>query len=43
MGDAILQKEVTVNFLTKTSKPNEGEAPQYYVENGHPGIVSKAV
>ena len=43
MGDAILQKQVTVNFLTKTSKPNEGEAPQYYVENGHPGIVSKAV
>lgn len=43
MGDAILQKQVTVDFLTKTSKPNEGEAPQYYVENGHPGIVSKAV
>lgn len=43
MGDAILQKQVTVDFLTKTSKPNEGEAPQYYVENGHPGVVSKAV
>lgn len=43
MGDAILQKQVTVDFLTKTSKPNEGEAPQYYVENGHPGVISKAV
>lgn len=43
MGNAILQKQVTVDFLTKTSKPNEGEAPQYYVENGHPNIVSKAV
>ena len=43
MGDAILQKEITVDFLTKTRKPNEGEAPQYYVENGHPGIVSKSV
>lgn len=43
MGDAILQKQVTVDFLTKTSKPNEGEAPQYYVENGHPGIVSKSL
>ena len=28
MGDAILQKEITVDFLTKTRKPNEGEAPQ---------------
>ena len=43
MGDAILQKEITVDFLTKTRKLNEGEAPQYYVENGHPCIVSKSV
>lgn len=43
MGDAVLQKEITVDFLTKTRKPNEGEAPQYYVENGHPCIVSKSV
>lgn len=43
MGDAILQKEIIVDFLTKARKPNEGEAPQYYVENGHPGIVSKSV
>lgn len=43
MGDAVLQKEITVDFLTKTRKPNEGEAPQYYVENGHPGIVIKSV
>ncbi len=43
MGDAILQKQVTVDFLTKTTKINEGEAPQYYVENGHPAIVSRLV
>ncbi len=43
MGDAVLQKNVTVDFLTKTRKVNEGEAPQYYVENGHPGIISKTV
>ncbi len=43
MGDAILQKQVTTDFLTKTTKINEGEAPQYYVENGHPAIVSKSV
>lgn len=43
MGDAVLQKEITADFLTKAKKPNEGEAPQYYVENWHPGIVSKPV
>ncbi len=43
MGDAILQKQITMDFLTKTTKINEGEAPQYYVENGHPGIVSRPV
>lgn len=42
-GDARLQKKVTTDFLTKSTKKNEGEAPQYYVENGHPAIVSKAV
>lgn len=41
MGDARLQKTVTTDFLTKTQKKNEGEAPQYYVENGHPAIISK--
>ncbi len=41
MGDAILQRTYTVDFLTKKVKINEGEVPQYYVENGHPAIVSK--
>lgn len=31
-GDALLQKRFTVNFLTKETKANEGEVPQYYVE-----------
>jgi len=39
-GDAILQKEYTVDFLTKKKKINEGEVPQYYVENSHPAIIS---
>jgi len=39
-GNAILQKRYTVDFLTKKQKVNEGEVPQYYVENSHPGIVS---
>lgn len=42
-GDAILQKRFTVDFLTKKQKLNEGEVPQYYVENSHPAIVSAEV
>jgi len=42
-GDAMLQKTFTVDFLTKKKKVNEGEIPQYYVENSHPGIVSPEV
>ena len=40
-GDALLQKRFTVDFLTKTMKVNEGEVPQYYVEDSHPGIIPK--
>jgi len=39
-GDALLQKAYTVDFLTKKMKKNEGEVPQYYVENSHPAIVT---
>ena len=42
-GDALLQKTFTVDFLTKTAKVNEGEAPQFFVENSHPGIISREV
>lgn len=38
-GEARLQKKFTVDFLTKKQKVNEGEVPQYYVENSHPAIV----
>ena len=42
-GDALLQKSYTVDFLTKKTKINEGEVPQYYVENSHEAIISPAV
>ena len=42
-GDALLQKEFTVNFLTKKAKKNEGEVPQYYVENNHEAIITPQV
>ena len=43
MGQAILQKCFTVDYLTKKQKKNEGEIPQYHVENSHPAIVSPQV
>lgn len=43
MGDALLQKTVTVDFLTKKRVKNEGHAPQYYVENNHEAIISKDI
>lgn len=42
-GDAMLQKTFTVDFLTKKKKVNEGEIPQYYVENSHPSIITPEV
>lgn len=38
-GDALLQKEITVDYLQKTKKVNEGEVPQYYVRGSHPAII----
>jgi len=42
-GDAVLQKKFIVDFLNKTMKVNEGEVPQYYVENSHPAIIEPEV
>ena len=42
-GDALLQKSYTVDFLTKKKKPNDGEIPQYYVENNHQAIIQPDV
>ncbi|WP_160678043.1 recombinase family protein [Clostridium sp. C8-1-8] len=40
-GDALLQKTVTVDFLTHKRVKNKGEVQQYYVEDSHPPIISK--
>ncbi|MFA7190398.1 MAG: recombinase family protein [Sphaerochaetaceae bacterium] len=39
-GDALLQKRFTVDFLTKELRVNNGEVPQYYVENSHEAIIA---
>ena len=41
IGDALLQKTFTVDFLTKKRVKNEGHVPQYYVENRHEAIIPK--
>ena len=43
MGDLLLQKTYTVDFLTKEKAKNCGEFPQYYVENAHPPVVPREV
>ncbi|WP_034847181.1 recombinase family protein [Ruminiclostridium josui] len=40
-GDALLQKTYTVDFLSKKRVVNNGEVPQYYVEESHPAIIEK--
>ena len=41
-GDALLQKSYTVDYLTKKTKINEGEVPQYYIEASHEAIIDPA-
>jgi hypothetical protein len=41
MGDALLQKSYTVDFLTKKRVKNDGYVQKYYVEDSHPPIISK--
>ena len=41
MGDAILQKTYTSDFLTKKTEKNTGQITQYYVENDHEPIIEK--
>jgi DNA invertase Pin-like site-specific DNA recombinase/glutaredoxin 2 len=41
VGDAILQKRVTVDYLTHKSVKNTGQAPQYLIENNHVPIISR--
>ena len=38
-GVTIRQKTFTTDFLTHKSKKNEGELPQYIIENSHPAII----
>lgn len=41
MGDTILQKTFTADFMTKKMVKNEGQVAQYYISDDHEPIVSK--
>ena len=41
MGDSLLQKTYTADFLTKKQVKNDGEVTQYYVKDSHAGIISR--
>lgn len=43
MGDALLQKTYTTDFMTKTRVKNAGIVPQYYVEGNHEAIIPKPI
>ena len=41
MGDSLLQKHITMDFLTKKQVRNEGQIAQYYVKDSHIGIIPR--
>lgn len=41
MGDALLQKTYTIDFLSKKRVKNKGIVPQYYIEDNHEAIIPK--
>jgi site-specific DNA recombinase len=43
IGDALLQKTFTVDFLTKKRVVNDGIAQQYYVKGCHEAIIPKEI
>lgn len=43
IGDALLQKTYTTDFLNKTRIKNNGLVPQYYVEGNHEAIIPKDI
>lgn len=43
IGDALLQKTYTTDFLNKTRVKNNGIVPQYYVEGNHEAIIPKDI
>lgn len=43
VGDVLMQKSFTENFLTGKRKKNEGELAMYFIENDHEAIIRRDV
>ena len=43
MGDVLLQKTFTADYLTKRRVKNSGQQKQYYVKNHHEAVIPKTV
>ena len=41
MGDALLQKTITIDFIEKTRIKNDGSQPQYYVTGSQDAIIPR--
>lgn len=43
IGDALLQKTITTDFIEKTRIKNDGTVPQYYVKNSQEAIIPRDI
>lgn len=43
IGDALLQKTITTDFINKVRIKNDGTEPQYYVKDSHEAIIPKDI
>ena len=41
VGDVLMQKTFTADFLTKTQAENEGQLEQYFIKDDHPAIIPR--
>jgi site-specific DNA recombinase len=42
-GDVIMQKTITIDYLTHKTKKNEGELDQYYIKDHHEPIIQREI
>lgn len=42
-GDVIMQKTITIDYLTHRTKKNEGEMDQFYIKDHHDAIISREI
>lgn len=42
-GDVIMQKTITIDYLSHKTKKNEGELDQYYIKDHHEAIIQREI